>query len=248
MAREHATLAWVFLTLSLTARASLAPVELTISFRDLGRTARLSWSFPIPRNSSFDHVQTAYEIRTVCAGVHHAEIRLASPAPFHEARAEELVPSHASCRFAVRVWSASGGGVSSDWATSGAFASLPHVFAPAWITEPNAAKDSASTLLRKSFVLSDAPLSAVLSICGLGVYELTMNGERVGDHVMDTAWTKYTTNGSCLFSTFDVTAMAHIGENAVGVILGNGMYPRNMQHTLCEMRDAAYMRDSSMAL
>ena len=63
-----------------------------------------------------------------------------------------------------------------------------------------------------------------MSVSGLGHNELTLNGDRVGDHVMDPGWTKYTANGSCLFSTYDVTRMIKQGDNAFGVMLGNGMY------------------------
>lgn len=41
---------------------------------------------------------------------------------------------------------------------------------------------------------------------------------------VDPGWTKYTVNGSCLYSTYDVTSLLKPGDNAFGVMLGNGMY------------------------
>ena len=48
-----------------------------------------------------------------------------------------------------------------------------------------------SPMLRKSFTLSKPVKEAQVSICGLGYYELFLNGAKVGDHVLDPAWTCY---------------------------------------------------------
>ena len=124
----------------------------------------------------------------------------------------------------MRVWDALGR--PSAFSADETFASLPGSFAPAWITEPTAQEDANTTILRKAFTIpaSDSPpKSAVVSISGLGHYELTLNGARVGDHMMDPGWTKYTANGSCLYSTYDVASLLKPGDNAFGVMLGNGM-------------------------
>ncbi|MDP6380793.1 MAG: family 78 glycoside hydrolase catalytic domain, partial [Phycisphaerae bacterium] len=63
-------------------------------------------------------------------------------------------------------------------------------------------------------------------ICGLGYYELYVNGKKVGDHVLDPAFTRYDLRA--LYVTYDVTEMVAKGGNAVGVVLGNGWYN---QHT-----------------
>jgi alpha-L-rhamnosidase len=79
-----------------------------------------------------------------------------------------------------------------------------------------------SPLLRKSFTLDKPIRSATVSICGLGYYELRMNGRRVGDHVLDPAFTRY--DRRALYVTYDVTELVRQGRNAVGVQLGNGWY------------------------
>ena len=83
-------------------------------------------------------------------------------------------------------------------------------------------------LFRKSFILAKAPTSARLYICGLGYHELRLNGEKVGDHVLDPAFTRY--DRRALYVVHDVTNQLEKGSNALGVILGNGWY--NM-HTRC---------------
>lgn len=63
-------------------------------------------------------------------------------------------------------------------------------------------------------------LSAVAFISGLGHFELSVNGKKIGDHFLDPGWTKY--DKSSLYVTFDVTKQLRNGENAIGVTLGNG--------------------------
>ncbi|MCD9024232.1 alpha-L-rhamnosidase [Cohnella silvisoli] len=77
-------------------------------------------------------------------------------------------------------------------------------------------------LFRSIFHLEKEVFRAKVYICGLGHFELRLNGEKVGDHVMDPGWTNY--NRSCLYTVFDVTEHVHTGNNAVGVMLGNGFY------------------------
>ena len=55
-----------------------------------------------------------------------------------------------------------------------------------------------------------------------GLYELSVNGSKVGDHFLDPAFTDY--DKRLLYVTYDVTDLLSKGDNAVGVILGNGWY------------------------
>lgn len=81
----------------------------------------------------------------------------------------------------------------------------------------------AAILLRKQFTPDKRRLvSATAAICGLGYYELYLNGKKVGDHRLDPGWTNY--DKRCLYVTYDVTDAVKKGENAIGVILGSGWY------------------------
>jgi alpha-L-rhamnosidase len=85
-----------------------------------------------------------------------------------------------------------------------------------------------SPFFRNTFTLEKAVEKARGYICGLGYYELYLNGRKVGDHVLDPAFTRY--DRRVLYVTYDVTDYLSPGKNAIGVVLGNGWY--NM-HTRC---------------
>ncbi len=86
-------------------------------------------------------------------------------------------------------------------------------------------------LLRRAFELPASPRRATAYICGLGYFELLINGVRVGDHVLDPALSEY--DRRAYYLTFEVERMLRGGENAIGVILGNGRYfaPRTDERT-----------------
>lgn len=77
-------------------------------------------------------------------------------------------------------------------------------------------------LLRREFDVAKPIRRALVSVCGLGQYELRLNGEKVGDDVLGPGWTNY--RRTCLYSTYDITQLVHDGKNCLGVMLGNGMY------------------------
>jgi alpha-L-rhamnosidase len=99
-----------------------------------------------------------------------------------------------------------------------------------WISdiEPS---DSVPPLLpapyfRKEFSTAGNISSARLYISGLGYYEAFINGKKVGDHVLDPVKTHY--DRRVKYITYDVTDYLKKGNNAIGVVLGNGWYN---QHT-----------------
>jgi len=77
-------------------------------------------------------------------------------------------------------------------------------------------------LLRREFRVKDGLRRALLTVCGLGEYRLTLNGQPVGDGVMSPGWTTY--EKTCLYDSFDVTAQLKPGANAAGLCLAGGMY------------------------
>jgi alpha-L-rhamnosidase len=76
--------------------------------------------------------------------------------------------------------------------------------------------------LRRGFQLEARVKQARAYICGLGYFELYLNGKRVGDHLLDPGYTRY--DRRVLYVTHDVTDLVRRGRNAVGVILGNGWF------------------------
>jgi alpha-L-rhamnosidase len=83
-------------------------------------------------------------------------------------------------------------------------------------------KETPNPLLRKEINLRKGIRSARLYIAGLGYSINYLNGQRVGDHMLDMSWTQY--GKQIMYNTFDVTSMLRKGENTIGVMLGNGWY------------------------
>ncbi|MDP4292713.1 MAG: alpha-L-rhamnosidase N-terminal domain-containing protein, partial [Bacteroidota bacterium] len=79
-----------------------------------------------------------------------------------------------------------------------------------------------SPLFRKTFSVSKQVKSAYLYICGLGYYEAFLNGGRIGNHVLDPAWTNF--DKRSFYVVYNVTSQLHSGKNAMGVMLGRGQY------------------------
>ncbi|MEO9474370.1 MAG: family 78 glycoside hydrolase catalytic domain [Cyclobacteriaceae bacterium] len=79
-----------------------------------------------------------------------------------------------------------------------------------------------SILLRKELNVDKKLSKATVYISGLGHYELNVNGEKVGKSQFAPLWTDY--DKSVFYNSYDLTTLLKPGNNAIGVILGNGMY------------------------
>lgn len=79
-----------------------------------------------------------------------------------------------------------------------------------------------SICLRKDFTAQKQIADATVYVCGLGHYELTLNGRKVGDAEFAPLISDY--DKTVYYNTYDVTEFLKKGENAVGVMLGNGFY------------------------
>lgn len=77
-------------------------------------------------------------------------------------------------------------------------------------------------LMRRSFTVDKQVASARVHASALGVYELALNGEQVGDHRLAPGWTDYHTR--IQHQTFDVTGQIRAGENVLGAMVAPGWY------------------------
>ncbi|MGM7774647.1 glycoside hydrolase family 78 protein [Arthrobacter sp. KNU-44] len=77
-------------------------------------------------------------------------------------------------------------------------------------------------LLRRSFTTEADIACARLYVTGQGVYEVEINGRRIGEEVLAPGWTSY--DHRLLYSTFDVTDYVVDGENAIGAWLADGWF------------------------
>ncbi len=83
-------------------------------------------------------------------------------------------------------------------------------------------KETPNPLLRKEVKLKKELKSARLYMAGLGYSIAYINGQRVGDQMLDMPWTQF--GKQVMYNSFDVTSLLKKGKNAIGVMLGNGWY------------------------
>ena len=76
--------------------------------------------------------------------------------------------------------------------------------------------------MRSTFVVKGQPVSASVRIIGLGHYELSLNGTRVGSSLIDQPWSQY--NKTIYWQEFDIKPLLREGKNAWGVMLGNSFW------------------------
>lgn len=145
--------------------------------------------------------------------------------------------SNARCFWKVKVWTTRG---ESDWSApaewgmgllgetqwGGQWIGWDGAFP--WDVEDAHSRLSARAL-RSEFRTEDAPVvRATLHICGLGLYELYIDGERIGEQVLAPAPSDY--RKTVLYNSFDVTRQVRRGEHAIGILLGNGRFYTMHQH------------------
>ena len=102
----------------------------------------------------------------------------------------------------------------------------------AWEAVDTLAKKS--ICLRRTFQVGDATeggtnrkpgkkiVEATAYVCGLGFYEFSLNGKKVGNSEFAPLWSDY--DKTVYYNTYNVTEQLRRGENVVGILLGNGFY------------------------
>jgi alpha-L-rhamnosidase len=94
-----------------------------------------------------------------------------------------------------------------------------------WIT-PNIfeeeTKSNPSPILRREFLVKKKVERARIYATAMGLYELALNGKRVGDEYFTPGWTAY--DFRYQYQTYDVTSLLKNGENCLGAMLGDGWF------------------------
>lgn len=88
-------------------------------------------------------------------------------------------------------------------------------------------KRSVVPMFRNQFSLNKPVESAWIHISGMGHYELSVNGNKVSDQFLSPGWTLY--QKRIFYNTFDISPYLKTGENAIGVMVGNGFYHVNRE-------------------
>ncbi len=226
----------------LSCLAALNPVRLRCEYREnpVGIDAaqpRFSWELESPDPAARNLRQSAFQVLVATERGRlqpdRADLwdsgKVASDQMAHIACTGKPFASNQSCWWAVRVWDQEG--AASPWSPPAEWTMglLPNDWAAKWIRAREGGETSGPLpIFRREIAFKKPVKRALAHICGLGFYELSINGVKVGDQVLDPGWTDY--RKRCLYSTFDVTdLLGASGEGltkpaALAVMLGNGMY------------------------
>lgn len=200
-------------------------------------TPRLSW---ISTSSQRGQVQTAYRI-IVSGSLKKLEAdkgdlwdseKVESAASLNILYSGKPLSSGVACFWKVKVWDKKG--KESAWSDPGRWTmGLLHAneWKGKWIgldkpvegDDPEAEDTRLSArMFRKEFLSESNIRRATVYICGLGLYELYMNGQKIGDQVLAPALSDY--HKRAYYNTYDVTNQIKGGQNAIGILLGNGRF------------------------
>ena len=213
------------------ARAASRPVQLRCEFAvdSLGVDVpqpRLFWQL---ESSARGAQQSAYEILVASSPKNLSQDlgdlwdsgKIASDETIHIRYAGRPLPSAQTVFWKVRTWN--GQGKISRWSRPARWTmGLPadSDWQANWTG--SADTNAVTLLLRRDFVVQPGLRRALVFVCGLGTYELSLNGKKVGEDLFPSGWTDY--RKTCLYDTHDITTLLHKGKNAAGLFLGPGMY------------------------
>ena len=203
---------------------------------------RLSW-ITLVLNKTRGHMQTAYQILVASSEkkLKADEGDLWNSGRVESSRSNQIeyngkpLGSRMRCYWKLRIWDKAG--AVSAWSNP-AFWSMGLLEAADWkakwigtrpiVLTGDTQQDSIarlmtpSPLLRKSFLNKNRISRATLCVTALGLYEVKLNGKRVGDHELAPEWTDY--RDRVQYQTYDVTGLVAKGENVLAATLADGWY------------------------
>lgn len=136
--------------------------------------------------------------------------------------------SRSECFWKVKVWTNKG---ETEWSNTASWATGLRYYKDwgRWIGfDRYFSGDDAATgrlsarYFRKEISISKTVAKATVYIMGLGLYELSVDGNKIGDQVLAPAPTDY--GKTIKYNTLDVTAQLKQGKHVLGVVLGNGRF------------------------
>ena len=234
-------LIWLSLVASSASADSLRPVALRAEYltnpHGIDEThPRLTWRV---ESDERGQCQTAYRLLVASSlqnlAAKNGDLWDTGKVPSHEtlnvAYRGQPLASRQQCFWKVCVWDEHGQTRWSEPASWTMGLLLPedwkadyisfHDFTPVW-------KDANSLFLppadqfRREFSAAKKIKRATIYATALGIYELYLNGQRVGDARFAPGWTDY--RQRAYYNTYDVTKLVKSGPNAIGAWLADGWY------------------------
>ncbi|MEW9050806.1 MAG: family 78 glycoside hydrolase catalytic domain [Neobacillus sp.] len=192
---------------------------------------RISWKIQSDRQGT---MQKEYQLQVANDVDFSAQIwdtgRIESDESIHIEYEGPNVSSRTRYYFRVKIWDnydrESNWSEPTWWETA---LLAPEEWKAEWITPDSMMLDPLAEpafLLRKEFTLKSGISSARIYGTGVGLYELFLNGERVGDDLLAPGWTSY--HKRLQYQTYDVTEELQTGANAIGIMLADGWYKGNL--------------------
>ena len=232
----------LFAGINLAGASSLAPLALRCEYRTdpLGvdeTQPRLTWKLESDQRGER---QTAYQVlvasREALLKEHRGDLwnsgKVASDQSVNVVYTGEPLNSRQQCFWKVRVWDKDG--KPSMWSKPSLWSMgllKPGDWSATYISFRDTtalAKDPETLFLppahqyRKEFLAAKVPRRATLYATALGIYELHLNGQRVGDARFAPGWTDY--HRRAYYNTYDVTSLLRSGDNAIGAWVADGWY------------------------
>ncbi|MES1171844.1 MAG: family 78 glycoside hydrolase catalytic domain [Bacteroidota bacterium] len=199
-------------------------------------TPRLGWEIEASDGQTRGAVQTTYEVLVASTPEKLAanDGDLLSTGVINSAESNLVYGGQPLAAFARAHWKVrirDGAGRESPWSAAAEWTVGPLTTADwgaQWIT---GAAAGALPIFRREFAIAKPVQRALVAVCGLGQFELRVNGANATDAVMEPSWTHF--GKTCHASTYDVTKALLQGANVLAVLLGNGMYnvPANSRYT-----------------
>jgi alpha-L-rhamnosidase len=185
---------------------------------------RFSWQL---RSAARGVVQSAYQLEVTREGRKVWDTgKVASDRSVHVPYGGPALVSSGRYAWRVRAWD--GAGQPTAWSAPARFEMgllSPDDWKARWIEaarDEGAKSSSPAPMLRGTFAVKGAVKAARAYVTSLGLYEMEINGRRVGEERFTPGWTSY---GKRLqYQTYDVTSHLRPGENVVGATLGDGWY------------------------
>jgi alpha-L-rhamnosidase len=191
---------------------------------------RFSWIIESDRQNTH---QSAWQVQ-VASGIQELEAgdliwdteRVSSNVSSHNKYSGPALQSRQRYYWRVRVWDNHGN--TSDWSEP-AYWETGLMESGDWLAEwiaPGYKEDTEAPqpapMLRTEFDTRGDIASARAYVTAHGLYEMHINGRRVGQELFTPGWTSY--NNRLQYQTYDITRLLKTGKNAIGVYLGDGWF------------------------